>query len=160
RGRAADRSAVRARDPVVARQVRRLVAAVLADRATRRGRRASARAPPLRARTRVDRRGPCRRRARVTIGARAPVQRPPRRAAGRIPHPLADGARRAAPPRKRTTSRPHLPPRRLHLRVRLLACLREAPRRAAGPLPETDQELSRRLTPADSSREAARSADG
>src|SRR5213596_3205378 len=65
-------------------------------------------------------------------------------------------ARGVAAPRERATGRPHLPSRRLHLRVRLLARLLEAPRRATGPLPKADQELSRRVTPADSGREAAR----
>src|SRR5262249_48090804 len=51
-----------------------------------------------------------------------------------------------------------LSPRRLHRRVRLLTRLHEAPRRATRPLPKADQKLSRRLTPADSGREAARSA--
>src|SRR5262249_9432974 len=150
RGRAADRSAARARDPLVARPLRRLDAAVLADRATRRGHRAGPRAPPRPARTRVDSRRARRRRARVTIDARAPVQRPRRRAAGRVPDPLANGARRAAPPRERAIGGPHLPSRRLQLRIRVLARLLEAPRRAAGPLPEADQELSRDVTPADS----------
>src|SRR5262245_26438808 len=126
--------------------LRRLDAAVLADRASRRSRRPSPRAPPLRARTRVDNRRASRRRARVTIDARAPVQRPRRRAAGCVPHPLADGARRAAPPRERATGGPHLARRRLHLRVRLLARLHEAPRRTAGALPKADQELPLRLT--------------
>ena len=54
-------------------------------------------------------------------------------------------ARGAAAPRERATGGPHLPSRRLHLRVRLLARLLEAPRRTAGPLPKADQELSRRL---------------
>src|SRR5438093_3664654 len=62
---------------------------------------------------------------------------------------------RAAPPRERATGAPHLPSRRLHLRVRLLARLLQTPQSTALPLPKADQELSRRLTPADSAREAA-----
>src|SRR5262249_13986182 len=130
----------------------------LADRATRRSRRAGARAPPRPTRTRLDSRRARRRRTRVTIDARTPVQRARRRTAGRLPHPLADGARRAAPPRDRATGQPHLPPRRLHLRVRLLTRLHKAPRRTTRPLPKADQKLPRRLTPADSSRHAARTA--